>query len=278
MTVSEYESLGKQLDKLGCISVNVTGGEPLIRKDIGEVITALNPRNKIVNLITNGIDLTRDKVRYYSSLGIDSVVVSLESTHPEQNDEIRGYQGHFDAVMNAIQWTKEEKVKMGVSLTLGDFNFEKVYELLQFVKDRSIFLCIAHAGSIGNWADNDSIFLSEKSAKAILDLIKQRKQMKVDFSANLNLRPGCPAMVEKIFITPYGDIQPCAFNPISFGNLREECLSIIWNRMLAFYRDNVHSKTLCLRNYDQRFIETFLKPIKNIDHPVRIDKHPHFNK
>ena len=37
MEVSDYESLGRQLDDLGCVSVNITGGEPLVRKDIPEI-------------------------------------------------------------------------------------------------------------------------------------------------------------------------------------------------------------------------------------------------
>ncbi|MBU0477580.1 radical SAM protein [bacterium] len=276
MSVSEYKSLGRELDKLGCISVNVTGGEPLIRKDIDDVIIALKPKNKIVNLITNGINLTREKIKYYSSIGIDSIVVSLESISAEENDKIRGHEGHFQVVMNAIQWAKEEKVKFGISLTLGDFNFKKVYELIQFAQSKSIFLCIAHCGSIGKWAGNDSMFLSGKNAIKVISLIKKHGKIKIDFSANLSLKPGCPAFIEKIYITPYGDVLPCTFNPISFGNLREESLSIIWNRMLKFYNENVHSKTLCLRSYDKEFIGKFLNPIKNMKQPVRIDEHPYF--
>lgn len=276
MTVFEYKSLGKQLDELGCVSVNVTGGEPLIRKDIADVIVALNPKNKIINLITNGINLTRDKVKIYSLLGVDSIIVSLESTCAQENDKIRGYDGHFQVVMDAIKWAKDEKVKFGISLTLGDFNFQKIQELIQFAKDKSIFLCIAHGGSVGNWSDNSSIYLSEKNANEILSMIKQHKQMKIDFSTNLNLRPGCPAMVEKIYITPYGDILPCTFIPISYGNLREESLASIWKRMIWFHKKNASSKTLCLRSYDRKFIENFLVPIKDRDQPVRIDKHPYF--
>lgn len=274
MNISEYKALGRQLDELGCVSVNITGGEPLTRSDIADVIKALNPKNKIMNLITNGINLTKEKIRHYSSLGIDSIIVSLESTSAEENDKIRGYNGHFQQVINAIKWAKEEKVNFGISLTLGDFNFAKVYELIQFAKDESIFLCIAHGGSIGNWSANNSIFLSQKNAEKVLSLVKKHKKMKIDFSANLCLQPGCPAIQEKIFITPYGEVLPCTFNPISFGNLREESLKDIWKRMLEFYRTNIHSKTLCLRTYDNDYIREFLRPIENLQQPVPIDKHP----
>lgn len=274
MDASEYRALGKQLDELGCVSVNVTGGEPLIREDIENVIIALDPQHKIVNLVTNGINLTRQKMRRYAALGIDSIVVSLESTCAEENDRIRGYKGHFQVVMDALQWAKEEKVKFGISLTLGDFNFDKVYELMNFAKDRSIFLCIAHGGSIGNWTNTDRIFLSEKNAWKILALIKKHKTMKIDFSANLSLRPGCPAILEKIYVTPYGDIMPCAFIPISFGNLRKERLSAIWNRMVDFYKTNINSDTLCLRTYDEGFIKKYLLPIKEMQQPVPITIHP----
>lgn len=278
MNISEYKTLGRQLDKIGCVSVNITGGEPLIRQDVADIITALNPGNKIINLITNGINLTQERVRNYSSLGIDSIVVSLESINPEENDRIRGYKGHFDAVMNAIEWAKTERLKFGVSLTLGDFNFDKVYELIKFAKGKDIFLCIAHGGSIGNWQENNSIFLSERNAIKILELIKKHKRMKIDFSANLNLSSGCPAMMEKIYITPYADILPCTFIPISFGNLREEPLSAIWKRMTDFHKNNIRRKSLCLRTYDSRFIQDFLNPIKEMPQPISIKRHPNFLK
>lgn len=276
MDVRAYESLGRQLDELGCVSVNVTGGEPLVRKDIEGVIAALNPRNKIVNLITNGINLTRENMHVYASLGIDSIVVSLETSDREENDRIRGHTGHFDIVMRAIDWAHEEKIKFGLSLTLGDFNFDKIYELLEFAKNKSVFLCIAHGGSIGNWAENSAVFLSEAHARTVLDLIKKNKTMKIDFSANLNLKPGCPAIVEKIYITPYGDIMTCAFNPISFGNLNDEPLRVIWRRMIAFHDTYMNRKTLCARTYNREFINTFLEPIKDMPQPVLIHEHPYF--
>jgi len=276
MNPEEYAILGRQLDELGCVSVNITGGEPLMRPDIAEVIKALNPENKVMNLITNGIGLTKEKMRYYSSLGVDSIVVSLESTSAEENDRIRGYEGHFQKVNEVIAWAKEEKLNLGISLTLGNFNFDKVYEMLDFAVDKSIFLCIAHGGNIGRWSGNNSIFLSSENAKKVLSLIKKHKKMKIDFSANLSLRPGCPAIKEKIYITPYGDVLPCAFNPISFGNLRREPLKNIWKRMIAFHKDNVDSDTLCLRTYDGNYIRKFLVPIEGFRQPVPIEEHPFF--
>lgn len=278
MNIEEYAALGRQLDELGCVSVNVTGGEPLMRPDIAEVIKALNPKNKVMNLITNGIGLTKENIRYYSSLGVDSIVVSLESASAEENDRIRGCPGHFRKVNDIIGWAKEEKVSLGISLTLGDFNFDKVYQMLQFAAEKSVFLCIAHGGNIGRWSGNNSVFLSGENAKKILSLIKRHKKMKIDFSANLSLRPGCPAIKEKIYITPYADILPCAFNPISFGNLRRESLKKIWKRMIEFHKDNVGSDTLCLRTYDGSYIKKFLTPIEGFRQPVPVAEHPFFLK
>jgi MoaA/NifB/PqqE/SkfB family radical SAM enzyme len=276
MDASEYRKLAAELDMLGCLSANITGGEPLIRRDIEEIITALNPRNKIVNLITNGICLDKERLRRYRRLGIDSVVVSLESASADENDRIRGYSGHFSAVKNIIGWAREEGVNLGISLTLGDFNFEKVYEMLEFSLKNSLFFCIAHGGSTGNWSGNEKIFLSEPNARKVLSLIKRHKRMKIDFSANLSLRPGCPAMTEKAYITPYADVLPCAFNPIAFGNLRSEPFRVIWERMAAFRRQNAPGDSLCLRTYNKAYIEKFLSPLAGARHPVSLQQHPYF--
>ncbi|MFH1379698.1 MAG: radical SAM protein [bacterium] len=278
MKISDYESLGHDLDRLSCVSVNITGGEPLMRTDAGEIITALNPVNKIVNLVTNGINLSRANLKEYKKRGIDSLVVSLESTNPAENDAIRNYPGHFEVVMRTMKWAREEHIPYGISLTLGDYNFDKIYEMIAFAEDNAVFLCIAHGGSIGNWADNRSIFLSHTNAEKILSLIRKHKNMKIDFSANLNLRAGCPAIKEKIYITPYGDVLPCTFNPISFGNVQEESLPDIWKRMIEFYAKNINEQTLCLRTYNKDYIHKFLTPIKDMQQPVLIDAHPHVIK
>lgn len=278
LTPEEYEKLAAELDDIGCVSVNITGGEALVRKDIDAVIKAFNPSNKIVNLITNGILLDKEKIKYYASLGIDSIVVSLESTNAEENDRIRGYNGHFTKVMDIISWTSEFNMKLGISLTIGDFNFDKVYEMLEFCKSRKVFLCLAHGGSVGKWSKNTSIYLSETNARKLLKLIKQHKEMKIDFSANLDLKPGCPAILEKIYVTPYGDILPCTFIPLSFGNLREEPFKVIWERMIKFHRENVTCRTYCLRSYNRDFITKFLEPVKPLPRPVCIKDHPYFKE
>lgn len=274
LTPDDYRKLGGQLDGLGCVSMNITGGEPLTRPDALEIIEAVNPGNKIVNLITNGINLTPDAVTRCRELGVDSIVVSLESTDPAENDRIRGFPGHFEIVMRAMEQARLNGMRFGVSLTLGDFNFRKVQEMIAFAKEKKVFLCIAHGGSIGNWAGHEDIFLSPENAKQILGLVAKHKEMKIDFSANLSLRPGCPAIVEKIYVTPYGDILPCTFNPISFGNIREEPLAAIWNRMVDFHRREKLGGTLCMRTYDRDYIDKFLKPIQDLPQPVPISEHP----
>ncbi len=276
MGVEEYRGLGRSLDKLGCVSVNVTGGEPLMRKDIESIIDALNPRNKIVNLITNGIALTKEMILRLKRIGVDGIVMSLESANPRENDGIRGYEGHFEAVMNALAWTREARVNAGLSLTLGDFNFGKIDELLSLARAQGAFLCIAHGGDVGNWTGNGRIRLSESNARKVLDLVRRRKRVKIDFSANLGLKPGCPAVREKIYVTPYGEVLPCTFIPISFGNVRAMPLEAVWPRMVAFRQKRFNSETLCLRCYDSRFIKEFLDPVASLKPPVPIESHPAF--
>ena len=131
-----------------------------------------------------------------------------------------------------------------------------------------MFLCLAHGGSIGRWQGRGDIFLSEANAHRLLKRIRRRSAMKIDFSTNLSLRPGCPAAVEKIYITPYGDVLPCTFNPISFGNLRRSELAGIWKEMVAFRRRHADPDALCLRSYDAHWIDSLLAPLDGRRLPV----------
>jgi len=84
----------------------------------------------------------------------------------------------------------------------------------------------------------------------------------------------CPAGFEQLYITCYGDVTPCPFIQISFGNIKEKELKDIWLKITRFKAFVIPNK-VCLSGQDSNFIETFLDPLQKIKVlPVRAEDHP----
>ena len=126
------------------------------------------------------------------------------------------------------------------------------------------------AGDVGRWADKENIVLTKKDWKIMEDYRKKYPFIRNDFSTNFILKEGCPAGREKFYISAYGDIIPCSFTHLSFGNLRQESLEKIWTRMRHFPPYKTYFP-YCRRTRDQEFAQTYLDPLnrmKRLPYPI----------
>lgn len=270
-TPSEYKEIGKTLTKLGVTTIVITGGEPLLRNDIAEVIRALNPKNKIISLVTNAILFTRDKAKELKKAGLNTIEFSIESNKEEENDKIRGIKGHFKKVMDGIKNAKEAKLNVCLSPTLSHKNINEFEEFIKFAKELDCFIFLSLAGSVGKWSHADEIMLNEKDWEFMEKLVKKYSFIRNDFNTNYTLKSGCPTGREKLYISPYGDILPCSFTHISFGNIKKESLEDIWKKMREFYKEEF---PYCRRIRDKEYAQKILDPVKDMKLPLSIHEHP----
>ena len=116
----------------------------------------------------------------------------------------------------------------------------------------------------------------------VLDnLVKENSFLTTHLTSNY-FGYGCPAGKAYMGISAYGDVIPCFFMPLSYGNIWENNLKEIHQRMLKTSLFNEGAKT-CVAAYDVEFINKVVAPCfveeKLKDKlPVSIEKHPSFNK
>lgn len=262
LSVEEYKKLGKTLDKLGVVGIVITGGEPTLRKDLPQVIRALNPKNKIISVVTNSLLVTEEKLRDLKNAGLNALECSLESTDPKQNDEIRGVKGHYQKVMATIRLAKKIGLNVCLSPCLTHQNIRKFEKFIKFAQKLNAFILLSLAGDVGRWSQEENVVLNENDWKIMEDYREKYSFIRNDFSTNFILKEGCPAGREKLYISAYGDVIPCSFTQISFGNIRTEPLEKIWFRMRNFAP---YQKFFpyCRRTRDREFASLYLDPIKN---------------
>src|SRR5438046_8731337 len=94
LTTEEWKRVIREAAALGVLQIGFSGGEPLARRDLAELVRAAREANLYTNLITSGIGLGDDRVRDLRDAGLDSVQLSFQSDQPDLSDEIAGAHAH----------------------------------------------------------------------------------------------------------------------------------------------------------------------------------------
>jgi MoaA/NifB/PqqE/SkfB family radical SAM enzyme len=276
MTVEEISKVINDCYKLGAVNVGITGGEPLEDERLLDIIKGLNPKKALINLSTTGLLLTKEIAIKLKKLKVDTVFISIDSPDPEEHDKERGIKGCFDKSVQALKIARDAGMIVTVNtvFTHDLISSGKYKELMNIVKENKASWNLIYPCFTGGWIKKyDHHDISEEDDKVIKEIEAGNKFARNDKSDNY-VEYGCPAGVEKIFISQYGDVIPCACIPISFGNVLEEPIKNIWERMNKLPEFKERSKT-CNVSLNKKFINKYLEPIKESDqHPVKLKEHP----
>ena len=273
LTTDEIRDVAEQSWRLGTMNLNFTGGEALMHPGLGEMIRAAHPRSAVVSVATNGIRLDRAMARSLRRWGARIVTMSVDSSDPETHDRFRHFPGCFQKVMDATRYCRQEGIEVFWCTVMTHENASDgdLMRLVRMAADRRIMLTVNKPCPVGRWQDR-APGLTEGDRKLHAELMKL-PHLRWEGHSNYR-KEGCPAGIEKLYISPYGDVMPCPFIHIGYGNLREESLASIWKRMLASSSFNA-IRPGCPISEDPAFGEKFLKPITDRgEHPLPARLHP----
>jgi len=236
LTVEQIRTVIEQAMVLGIIHVNITGGEPTLRKDILEVIKACRPREIMVSLVTNALTLTREKMQLLKEAGLNTIQISLDSANQEKHDKLRGVSGCYDKVMEAASWARETDINLCFSTVLStedSSNKGEMHKLLDLAEREKAFLLICDSAAVGRWEGQREKMMTCAERNRVLENLMKHPVARHHNMYNFRMKTGCPAGIEKIYITAYGDVTPCDLIHDSFGNVLNEDLRIIWKRICS---------------------------------------------
>lgn len=234
LTIEQIRTVIDQAMDLGIIHVNITGGEPTLRKDILEVIEACRPGEIMVSLVTNALTLTREKMKLLKEAGLNTIQISLDSADQKKHDRLRGASGCYDKVMAAASWAREFGINLCFSTVLStehSSNKEEMYKLLALAEREKAFLLICDSAAVGRWEGQKEKMMTCVQRNRVLEELMKHPVARHHNMYNFRMKAGCPAGIEKIYITAYGDVTPCDLIHDSFGNVLNEDLKTIWKRM-----------------------------------------------
>ncbi len=232
LTLSEYKKIVREADSLGNMSWNITGGEPLLVEWLDELIQILNPSKNYISLQTNCMLLTPERAVALKKSGVNCITTSLDSHDPETHNNFRGDNASYSNVISGIRNAKKAgmQVLVGGTVTHENIRSKALKKLIETVNSLGAVFLYNLAVPCGKWRNNKDIIITCDDRLYLKELLNRYPATSTDHEPGRNAI-GCPAGMEKIYITPTGDVLPFPFIHVSFGNIKETALSEIVSRM-----------------------------------------------
>ncbi len=234
LATETYANIADQAAELGAYQAAFTGGEPLLCDRLETIIWASRPHRFQVSVVTNGILLTSEYAEQLSALGVDQLVVSLDSAIPEEHDVFRGQSGAHQQAMQAIRLARRKglAVRICAVATHATLHGAGLQGLCDMAMSQRIGLRLVFPVCAGRWRSADDTALNREDLAYIEDLGKRSPYIRTEIDDNIRQR-GCGGAKELLHITPYGDVLACPCVHAVLGNVREESLAVIRERALC---------------------------------------------
>jgi MoaA/NifB/PqqE/SkfB family radical SAM enzyme len=257
LSVEEISRIWEQAKALGAFSSVVFGGEPLLHPRFLDILAVLEPKKHIVTFTTNAIALTEELVLEIKRLGVFLVNISINSLDASVNDDLRGYAGHLDKAMQAMEWCKKHGLDVFLPIATAKPYWQETLKLVEFADANDYGVTINLMCPMGRAEGKHEDMFDTEFWRELRALYDSHPNIRSDYDVNLSMRIGCPSGHEKIHIAPYGDVTGCSMQAASFGNARNEPLADIVGRMRAF-RHYAKKSPTCIIAMDKEYIRDYM--------------------
>ena len=252
LSTAEWIEVFRQAREMGAAQLGFSGGEPLVRQDLAELIKAARDLGYYTNLITSGIGLTEEKIASFADAGLDHIQISFQAADEEVNNLLAGSKKAFAQKLAMARAVKAHGYPMVLNFVTHRHNIDNIERIIQLCLElEADFVELAICQFYG-WAElnragllpsKDQLVRAERITNQWRDkLAAENHPCKLIFVTPdyYEERPkGCMNGWGNLFldITPDGTALPCHSArqlPISFPNVREQSIEQIWKHSFGF--------------------------------------------
>jgi PqqA peptide cyclase len=268
LSTEDWISVFQQSGKLGMLHAHFTGGEPLARPDLAELIKGARQAGLYTNLITSGIGLAEPRLRALVDAGLDHIQISFQDSREDAANWIAGAKAHAHKI-ELSRIIRKFKLAFTVNLVIHRQNIDHLEEMIAFIEQLAPErMEIAHTQYYGWALKNRAALLPTRlqleKAVEIVEAADARLagRLRIDFVV-----PDYYARFPKacmggwgrrlMLINPEGKVLPChaaeVIPGLAFENVREQSLEFIWQESSSFqrFRGEAWMPDLC-RSCDRR--------------------------
>jgi pyrroloquinoline quinone biosynthesis protein E len=251
LKTADWQRAFRQARRLGVVQLALTGGEPMLRRDLDELVAEARALGLYSTLVTAGTLLTRARCEHLKEAGLDHVQVSFQSPEPDENDRIAGNRS-FAKKIAAARAARELGFPLTINCVLHRQNLDRIEEILLLAEELGAQrLELANTQYYGWAVVNQRALLPTRAQLARGEDAVQRFRARV--GPRITVLWVLPDLYEElpkpcmggwartaIVVAPNGEALPCqaasTIPGLEFPNVREQSLDRIWHEAPAFTR------------------------------------------
>ena len=251
------------------ITVHIIGGEPLLEEECLPLVNFISQQGFRSVITSNGYLIDEETAKRIADSGLNTMNLSLETLNENTHDELRGINGIFKKAIAGIKYCKKYNIKCYISTyaTKNNLKNGELDKIIELAVGLDVKLRILSPICSGNWFNQQDITLSSNEILLLKSFLKKNiVYWEYEHIDDKKTPFYCHAFLKNYFyVSAYGDIQPCCFMPIAFGNIRKEPLRNIlkkmWNSNIFI---NTHKKFNDCPMNDKNFRERHFGAIKTV--------------
>ena len=249
LSTEEWISVFRQAGKFGMLHGHFTGGEPLSRADLTELIAAARAAGLYTNLITSGIGLNEQRLQMLLDAGLDHIQISFQDSREEAANWIAGAKAHAHKI-ELSRAIRRHKIAFTVNLVVHRQNLDHLEEMIAFIEQlQPERVEIAHTQYYG-WAlaNRAALMPTRAQLERAVEIISEAEKR---LSGRIRIDSVVPDYYAKypkacmggwgrrlMLVNPSGKVLPChaaeGLPRLSFENVRDKSLEWIWQESESF--------------------------------------------
>jgi pyrroloquinoline quinone biosynthesis protein E len=241
----------REAAELGVLQADLTGGEPLARTDIVDLIRAARSAGLYINLITSGLPLDEQKLAALIEAGLDHIQLSFQGAREDIAAEISNTKSHAQK-LRVLEWFKQHRIAVTLNFVIHRRNIEQIPEMLAIAESSSAsrveFANVQYYGWA--FANRANLLPTREQLAGSIELLKQAQErlkgkIRIEFVVpDYYAKFPKPCMGgwgrKLMLISPNGSALPChaaqVIPGLHFENVKDRSLKEIWEKSAAFQK------------------------------------------
>jgi MoaA/NifB/PqqE/SkfB family radical SAM enzyme len=226
-------AIARQIVEAGVFYVCLLGGEPLLRRDLEEIVGTLRSAGVFVKVITNGLGLDAQRAAAFARAGLNQVEVSFDGLSAVSHEYSRG-SGTFARACQAISHAQEAGLpRIGIVWTVHSGNLQELPQLPSFMDQLGVTECYISPFKKTGLLGAQASLVAPKPAelehlRGRLDEWRRKRP-----HLTIVLLPTCSCGRTSVVVGADGEVRLCSFSYQGVGNVHERSLREIWNSIGA---------------------------------------------
>jgi pyrroloquinoline quinone biosynthesis protein E len=242
LSTAEWQRVLAEAQELGVLQLHLSGGEPLLRRDVVEIARTARDLGMYTNLVTSALGLSRRRAEELRAAGLDHVQVSVQADEPALSDRIAGTPS-FDRKVEACRLVKELGWPLTLNVVLHRQNIDRIGAVLSLAEELAADRVeLANTQYYGwAWRNRAALLPSRAQLEQAEEVVSAARRRLADRMDVIYVLPDYYSRYPKpcmggwaerqLTVAPNGDVLPCPAAqtlPLPRASVRSDSLAWIW--------------------------------------------------